>query len=376
MNKVSTSTSILAPQLIHNEKLSNNNFEYLLKFNQKHLLILDDVIHKNLHTQVQLIDQMIHYIIQAGGKRLRPLILIYIGLALLDSKEQLQIHAISEQDNNKLKQLIYILAAAIEFIHTATLLHDDVVDESSLRRGKATAHSLFGNAPAVLVGDFLYSRAFEMMVSADNLNILKILAKTTNTIAEGEVDQLIHIGNLNINLTTYFTIIENKTAKLFESAAEIATVLVASIYPINNTMLELYTSSLKKYGRYLGCAFQLIDDYLDYAGNTTEMGKAIGDDLKQGKLTLPLIYLLEHGSSEHKQLIKTSIEKIISNTSTQQDIECIINIVKNSAALEYTKQQAIQQAAQAQACLYCLNEKSVYTEVLYALCDLAIYRIK
>ncbi len=353
----------------------NNNFEYLLKFNQQHLLILDKIIHKNLHTDVQLIEQMIQYIIQAGGKRLRPLILIYIALVILDEKEK-QIHTLPSEKIDNIHELVYTLAAAIEFIHTATLLHDDVVDESSLRRGKATAHNLFGNAPAVLVGDFLYSRAFEMMVSADNLTILKILANTTNIIAEGEVSQLMNIGNLNINLSTYFTIIENKTAKLFESSAEIAAVIVGNELNINAYNLELIINAVKKYGKHLGCAFQLIDDYLDYAGDVDDMGKSIGDDLRQGKLTLPLIYLLEHGSSQQKTLITSAIAKIMENKSSDKDISCVIDIVQNSFALEYTKQKAIEHVKDAKYCLSCLNEKSVYTEVLYALCDLAIYRTK
>jgi octaprenyl-diphosphate synthase len=328
---------------------------------QRYLSSLDLLIANNINTNVPFIKEVITYIISAGGKRIRPLILICMAHAMLDSS------------NNDYDKNILTLAAVIEFIHTATLLHDDVVDESNLRRAKPTVNSIFGNAQAVLVGDFIYSRAFEMMVGLDRTDIMKVLASTTNTIAEGEVLQLINIGNLDISLETYLNVIYYKTAKLFESSAELA-VLVTSNNPE-------HILQAKSYGRHLGCAFQLIDDYLDYAASTEDMGKEVGDDIKQGKITMPLIYLLEHGNDSQKQYIRDLINSIINGKGapTSMEIDSIISMVKSSNSLEYTKQQAIIEANKAKQNLNFLNDIDCGSfeakAALHNLCDAAINRI-
>jgi len=320
----------------------------LFEIMRPYLSNLDNTISQNLSTQVPFIDSVVNYIISAGGKRLRPIVLICLALAL---------------DKNSNQKNIYILAAVIEFIHTATLLHDDVVDESNLRRTKPTVNAVFGNAPAVLVGDFLYSRAFEMMVSVNNLTIMQVLAKTTNIIAQGEVLQLINIGNIDINLTTYLEVIYYKTAKLFEASSEIAAILCNKLD---------FRAQARDYGRYLGCAFQLIDDYLDYGGNTQTMGKEIGDDLRQGKITMPIIYLLEQGSIEQKQFLIQEIENI--KQGNLVNIPKVIELIKNSNALEYTKQQAILESQKAKQAIEDLDD-NIYKQCLYKICDMAIERL-
>ncbi|MBY0346331.1 MAG: polyprenyl synthetase family protein, partial [Neisseriaceae bacterium] len=237
--------------------------------------MVDAVIKRSLHSDVVLIRQMADYIVASGGKRLRPTLVLLAGAALSCTDDKL-----------------YTTAAMIEFIHTATLLHDDVVDESEMRRGRQTANAMFGNAASVLVGDFLYSRAFQMMVAS--------MSNTTNVIAEGEVLQLLNIGEIDLTEGDYLQVIRYKTAKLFESAAQIGGVIAGAS--------QVQEQALANYGLNLGIAFQIVDDILDYTGDVTLLGKSLGDDLSEGKVTLPLIYAMRHGLEEEKKLIATALK--------------------------------------------------------------------
>jgi len=269
-------------------------------------------IRMQLDTDVGLINSISHYIINSGGKRLRPL------MVLLSSR------ACGIDQNNRSR----ILAAAmIEFIHTATLLHDDVVDASDTRRGIKTAHRNFGNESTILVGDFLYSRAFQMMVQIGQMRVMEIMANTTNTIAEGEVLQLIHCGNPDITETEYMDVIYRKTAKLFEAGVSIGAVLA--------DQSQIVESSLTEYGRHLGIAFQLIDDVFDYSSSVEIMGKNIGDDLAEGKPTLPLIYALERCNSQEQLMIREAIEN-----KDSKDSEQIIECIKSCGALALATEKA------------------------------------
>ena len=247
------------------------SFDDILQRCQSDMQAVDLVIHQRLSSDVALINQLSHYIVNSGGKRLRPL------LAVLSAKTF-----------NYQGDLHHLMAAIIEFIHTATLLHDDVVDESDLRRGNETANALFGNAASVLVGDFLYSRAFEMMVEVDDMRVMQILATTTNVIAEGEVMQLMNVHDADTSEEKYLEVIYCKTARLFEAASQLGAILC--------DRNEKEEQAMATYGRYLGTAFQLIDDVMDYSSNSEEMGKNVGDDLAEGKPTLPLIYAMQKGS--------------------------------------------------------------------------------
>ncbi len=275
---------------------------------------VDQVIRQRLSSEVALVNQLSHYIVNSGGKRLRPL------LVLLSAKSfgyQGDMH--------------HLLAAIIEFIHTATLLHDDVVDESELRRGNETANALFGNAASVLVGDFLYSRAFEMMVDIDDMRVMKILARTTNVIAEGEVMQLMNVHDAETTEDKYLEVIYCKTAKLFEAATQLGAVLCRRS--------EQEEQAMAAYGRYLGTAFQLIDDVMDYSSNSEQMGKNVGDDLAEGKPTLPLIYAIQQGTAEQVAVIKSAIEK-----GGYDHIEQVQAIIQQTGALEYSEKMAQLQA--------------------------------
>ncbi|WP_445355111.1 octaprenyl diphosphate synthase [Microbulbifer sp. EKSA008] len=263
-----------------------------------------------LHSDVPLVENIGHYLVEAGGKRLRPL------LVLLCAK------ACGYQGENHID-----LATIIEFIHTATLLHDDVVDTSDMRRGRLTANAKWGNAPSVLVGDFLYSRAFQMMVALEDMSIMAILSETTNTIAEGEVQQLVNAGDPEVSEENYFTVIHKKTGALFEAACETAAVLA-------NCSSEEQTA-LKLYGRHLGLAFQLVDDALDYRGNSEELGKNVGDDLAEGKPTLPLIYTMANGSKDQALLVKTAIEQ-----RSAEKLSEIVEAIEACGALDYTMDRA------------------------------------
>jgi octaprenyl-diphosphate synthase len=268
------------------------------------------VIRRQLHSDVPLVNQIAEYIISAGGKRIRPVLVLLTANA----------HGYSGTAHHD-------LAAVVEFIHTATLLHDDVVDESSLRRGRKTANALFGNAASVLVGDFVYSRAFQMMVAVGNMRIMQILADATNVIAEGEVLQLLNMHDPEVTEERYLQVIRSKTAKLFEAATQLG----ALIGGASDHAVE----AAAEYGRSLGTAFQLIDDVLDYSGNATDIGKNVGDDLREGKPTLPLIYLMQHGTHEQRQLVRACIEQ-----GDEQHFDDILAAITSSGALDYTRRQA------------------------------------
>lgn len=275
---------------------------------------VDAVIRKSLHSEVVLINQVADYIINSGGKRLRPaLVLLSAGVF------------------GKIETRHHELAAVVEFIHTATLLHDDVVDESALRRGRATANTLFGNAASVLVGDFVYSRAFQMMVGVQNMRVMDILAEATNIIAEGEVLQLLNINDADISDDDYLRVIHYKTAKLFEAATRLGAVICQASTEDENAMAE--------YGMRLGTAFQLIDDVLDLSGNSEDIGKNLGDDIAEGKPTLPLLYAMRHGNAKQSQLIRHAIEQ-----GGLEDFSAIIQAVEETGALDYVRNIAKQEA--------------------------------
>lgn len=275
---------------------------------------VDNVIRKSLHSEVVLINQVADYIINSGGKRLRPaLVLLSAGVF------------------GKIEPHHHTLAAVVEFIHTATLLHDDVVDESSMRRGRATANTLFGNAASVLVGDFVYSRAFQMMVSVQNMRVMDILAEATNIIAEGEVLQLLNINDADISDEDYLRVIHYKTAKLFEAATRLGAVICKASSQDEQAMAE--------YGMRLGTAFQLIDDVLDLSGESEDIGKNLGDDIAEGKPTLPLLYAMRNGSEAQRNLIRKVIEQ-----GGLEDLADVIQAVKDTGALDYVREIAKQEA--------------------------------
>ncbi|GGX85420.1 octaprenyl diphosphate synthase [Pseudoduganella dura] len=304
---------------------------------------VNGVIRQRLHSEVALVNQIAEYIISAGGKRIRPVLVLLVANAY---KYDGAAH--------------HELAAVVEFIHTATLLHDDVVDESSLRRGRATANALFGNAASVLVGDFLYSRSFQMMVSLNNMRVMQILSDATNVIAEGEVLQLLNMHDPDVSEEAYLKVIRSKTAKLFEAAAELGALVAGA----NDGLI----AAAGEYGRSLGTAFQLIDDVLDYAGDATEIGKNVGDDLREGKPTLPLIYLMEHGTEEQRQLVRSCIE-----TGDEQHFDAVLSAITASGALDYTRRAAEVQADRATAALAGMPE-SRYKDSLLQLARFAVDR--
>ena len=278
---------------------------------------VDEVIADRLSSGVPLVGQVAQYIISAGGKRLRPVILLLTSGAL------------NYQDARK-----FSLAAVVEFIHTATLLHDDVVDESTVRRGRPTANENFGNPASVLVGDFLYSRAFQMMVDAGSMRIMQVLADATNVIAEGEVLQLMNMHDASLDEEAYLRVIRSKTAKLFEASSRLAAILA-------NASPEL-EEACAEYGQALGTAFQVIDDVLDYEGNAAEMGKNLGDDLREGKATLPLILAMQRGTPAQKELVQKAIE-----TGSVDQLSQVIAIVRETGALDGSRQAAMAEAQRA-----------------------------
>jgi octaprenyl-diphosphate synthase len=330
------------------------------------LLHLNLNIQNNLNSSVDLVNQICQYIIQAGGKRLRPMILILMHHHFYVQKHPLIQTPSTSKTSLDFKSPVYTLAAVVEFIHTATLLHDDVVDESSLRRNRATANAEFGNAASVLVGDFLYSRAFQMMVGVNSLAVMDVLSNATNTIAQGEVQQLINIRDVEIDVENYMQVLYAKTAKLFEASAELAVLLACESALFDQSELQTHLNAARAYGRYLGCAFQLMDDYLDYAADQQTLGKTIGDDLREGKMTLPLIYLYQ--ASNHKALIK----EVILDQKTSA-FETLIKVVKNSQALKDTQEKAINQAQKAKLAIAYLPNSS-YKQSLLDICDLAVFR--
>ncbi len=322
---------------------SPNPLDAIKRLTATDMQAVDAVIHQRLASEVVLINQLGNYIVNSGGKRLRPLLALIAARAYgYDGTQH------------------HLLAAIIEFIHTATLLHDDVVDESDLRRGHETANALFGNAASVLVGDFLYSRAFEMMVEANNMRVMEILANTTNVIAEGEVMQLMNVHDADTGEARYMEVIYCKTAKLFEAATRLGAVVCA------RSAAE--EAAMAAYGRHLGTAFQLIDDVLDYASSSEAMGKNVGDDLAEGKPTLPLIYALAQGTVEQAAQIRRAIEN--GGYELLAEVQQIIN---DTGALTYTEMVAKQQAELARAQLAHLPE-SEYRQALHTLADFSVAR--
>ena len=304
---------------------------------------VDAVIQQRLASDVVLINQISHYIISAGGKRIRPMLVLLFANALgFHGKERFE------------------LAAIVEFIHTATLLHDDVVDESALRRGRATANALFGNAASVLVGDFLYSRAFQMMVLVDRLRVLDVLADATNVIAEGEVLQLMNMHDPDLAVDDYLKVIRFKTAKLFEASARLGAVL-ANAEPSTE-------EACAAYGRHLGTAFQLVDDLLDYEGSTNELGKNVGDDLREGKPTLPLLIAMERAAEVDRATIRHAIEQ-----GEVGRLAEIVTIVRQTGALEATRDAARSEAEKARLNLALLPETN-YREALLEFCARSVER--
>jgi octaprenyl-diphosphate synthase len=304
---------------------------------------VDDVIRARLASRVVLIDQISRYIVSAGGKRIRPRLLLLFSEALgFCGPERFE------------------LAATVEFIHTATLLHDDVVDESSLRRGRATANAIFGNAASVLVGDFLYSRAFQMMVGVNHMRVLEVLADATNVIAEGEVMQLMNMHDADLSVDDYLQVIRYKTAKLFEASARLGALLGGASPALEEACAD--------YGRSLGTAFQIVDDLLDYEGSSEEMGKNVGDDLREGKPTLPLLLALERAGSADAALIRAAIEK-----GEVQRLPEVLAIVQRTGALAATRAAAEQQAALAREALAQLPPSRA-REALLDLCVRSVHR--
>jgi octaprenyl-diphosphate synthase len=304
---------------------------------------VDATIRERLSSRVALIDQISNYIISAGGKRIRPRLVLLFAQALgFEGRER------------------YELAAIVEFIHTATLLHDDVVDESSLRRGRQTANAMFGNAASVLVGDFLYSRAFQMMVSVNRMRVLEVLADATNVIAEGEVLQLMNIHDADLAVADYLRVIRFKTAKLFEASARLGAVLASVGMDVEECCAD--------YGRSLGTAFQLVDDLLDYEGDPHALGKNVGDDLREGKPTLPLLIAMERGTRPERELIRHAIEH-----GEVQGLQQIVEVVRRTGALDATRAVAQLEADQARACLRVLPQSEA-REALLELCVRSVHR--
>ncbi len=322
---------------------SKLNFDDVIRRCQPDMKAVDRVIQQRLGSDVALVNQLSHYIINSGGKRLRPLLAV-----------------LSARIFNYQGEQHYLLAAIVEFIHTATLLHDDVVDESDLRRGNETANALFGNAASVLVGDFLYSRAFEMMVDVNDMRVMQILATTTNVIAEGEVMQLMNVHDAGTSEQQYLQVIYCKTARLFEAASQLGAVLCKRE--------EQEEQAMAAYGRYLGTAFQLIDDVMDYSSSVKEMGKNVGDDLAEGKPTLPLIYAMQQGSAEQAAVIKAAIEQ-----GGTENIDQVQLIIQQTGALRYTEKMAATQAQLAVESLACLPD-SEYKTLLEAIAHLSAHR--
>ncbi len=307
------------------------------------MLAVDSVIRTSLHSDVVLVRQVAEYIISAGGKRMRPALVLMAARAC--AYEGAAHHE---------------LAAVVEFIHTATLLHDDVVDESALRRGRDTANAVFGNAASVLVGDFLYSRAFQMMVGVNNMRVMQVLADATNVIAEGEVLQLMNCRNADVGVEDYLKVIRYKTAKLFEAAARLGAILAASSPEIEQGLAD--------YGMHLGTAFQIVDDVLDYSGHEAETGKHLGDDLAEGKPTLPLIHVMQQGVAPWAAQVREAIEN-----ADRESFPVVLEAVKASGALDAAMRHGAAEAQAAKRSLDVLPD-SKFKERLLELADFAVHR--
>jgi len=310
---------------------------------QPDMMAVDSVIRERLHSEVVLVRQVAEYIVSSGGKRLRPAMVILCAKAL----------GYRGQHHHE-------LAAVVEFIHTATLLHDDVVDESALRRGRDTANALFGNAASVLVGDFLYSRAFQMMVQVQDMRVMEILSDATNVIAEGEVLQLMNCNDPDISVNDYLRVIRYKTAKLFEASGRLGAVIAQADSAVEE--------ALGRYGMHLGTAFQLVDDVLDYSGNAEQTGKNVGDDLAEGKPTLPLLHVIAHGTAEQAAQVRHAIEN-----GSKENFDTILAAIQQTGALEHTRECARQEAQLAIEAAGCLPD-GVYKTALIELCGLAVDR--
>jgi len=320
------------------------NLEQIIDLTQDDMAAVNAAIHEQVNSEGSLINQLGYYIISGGGKRIRPMI------AVLAAK------ALSYEGDKHIK-----VAALIEFIHTATLLHDDVVDESDMRRGKATAIAAFGNAASVLVGDFIYTRAFQMMTDLESLPVLALMAKAVNVIAEGEVQQLINCNDPDITEESYLQVIYSKTARLFEAASQASAMLAGG----NSEQI----AALQDYGRYLGTAFQLIDDLLDYDADGETLGKNTGDDLDEGKPTLPLLHAMQHGDAEQSAMIRKAIEE----GNGRHLLEPVLAAMHQWGSLTYTRQRAEQEADKAIQALQVLPE-SDYRAALEGLAHMAVKR--
>jgi octaprenyl-diphosphate synthase len=321
------------------------DLDHILSLAEQDMLAVNQLIQKQVNSDVSLINQLGFYIVNSGGKRLRPLLTVLAARALNIQTEQ---H--------------HTLAAIIEFIHTATLLHDDVVDESTMRRGRETANEVFGNQASVLVGDFLYTRSFQMMVTLDSMRVMQILSDATNVIAEGEVLQLMNCNDPDTTEESYMEVIYSKTARLFEAATLLAAVLTKQSPAIECAMQD--------YGKYLGTAFQLVDDIMDYSSQSEEMGKNMGDDLAEGKPTLPLLYAMWHGNKQQAAMIREAIE----TGNGMEHLTPILAALEETNALGYTKQQALKASQQAIDALGPIKE-SKYKDALIGLANISVERI-
>ncbi|MAJ70742.1 MAG: octaprenyl diphosphate synthase [Alteromonadaceae bacterium TMED7] len=320
------------------------NIDQIKALAESDMQAVNQLIQQQVDSDVALINQLGFYIVNSGGKRLRPLLTVLAARALQIESGQ---H--------------HTLAAIIEFIHTATLLHDDVVDESTMRRGRETANALFGNQASVLVGDFLYTRSFQMMVELQSMRVMEILSDSTNRIAQGEVQQLMNCNDPDTTEASYFDVIYGKTARLFEAATQLAAVITGQSAEIEQAM--------QAYGRHLGTAFQLADDILDYESDSDAMGKNAGDDLAEGKPTLPLLYAMWHAGNEDAVLIREAIEK----ANGLPHLQRIVTVMNDTGALNYTRQKAFEEADMAISALNVLPE-SDYKQALIALAHIAVDR--
>lgn len=320
------------------------NISEIQSLAQSDMTQVNDLIYSQLQSDVALINQLGIYIVNAGGKRMRPMLSV------------LAAQAIGYQGKDHIS-----IAAIVEFIHTATLLHDDVVDESAMRRGRETANALFGNSASVLVGDFLYTRSFQMMVKINKMRVMEILSDTTNVVAEGEVLQLMNVNDPDTTEESYMQVIYCKTARLFEAATQLAAVIANEDPAIEQALAD--------YGKHLGTAFQLVDDILDYTADAKEMGKNVGDDLAEGKPTLPLLYAMHNGNEQQRQLIRDAIE----HCNGMEHLDDILAAMADTGSLEYTQQKAEQEADKAIAALNPLAD-SPYKDALVALAHIAANR--
>jgi len=314
------------------------------QLSQEEMSSVNDLIYSQLQSDVALINQLGIYIVNAGGKRMRPMLTVLAAKAL----------AYTGKDHIS-------IAAIIEFIHTATLLHDDVVDESNMRRGRETANALFGNSASVLVGDFLYTRSFQMMTQLNNMKVMDILSDATNIVAEGEVLQLMNCNDPDTTEESYLEVIYCKTAKLFEAATRLAAVI--------SEQPEAIEIAMQEYGKHLGTAFQLVDDIMDYTADAKEMGKNVGDDLSEGKPTLPLLYAMHNGNPEQKQLIRDAIE----HGNGMDNLDAILHAMDETGSIEYTQGKAEEEADKAIQSLNAVPD-SEYKEALIALAHIAANR--